>query len=156
MNKTSINKQIKELLKSGAYQDALDALMHVCEPKGHVRVPPDAYEYMKKYSGATRESFFVILLNGSNEIIGHERITTGLVNRTIVHPREVFKPAIIKSCSAVILCHNHPSGNLTPSQEDIDITERLKKAGEIIGIPVLDHIIISRNGYTSMVELRLF
>jgi len=155
MDKVALNKQIKDCLKSGAYQDALDVLMQVCESKGAARSPNDAYEYMKKYSGATRESFFVILLNGSNEIIGHERITTGLVNRTIVHPREVFKPAIIKSCSAVILCHNHPSGNLTPSQEDIDITERLKKAGEILGIPVLDHIIISRKGYTSMQELNL-
>jgi len=79
-------------------------------------------------------------------------VSIGTVNASLVHPREIFKVALLCNASAVILAHNHPSGNPTPSHEDIDITNRLKKAGEILGIEVLDHIIIGDNTWTSFKE----
>jgi len=96
-------------------------------------------EYLKD---ADREHFVVLLLNTKNKVVGINTVSIGNLNSSIVHPREVFKPAILASVAAVILGHNHPSGDSTPSKEDITITERLIEAGKILGIEVLDHIII--------------
>ena len=90
-----------------------------------------------------REQFCVILLNAKNEITGINIVSTGSVSSTPVHPREVFKPAILTNSSALILCHNHPSGNTDPSPEDIVITQRIIQAAEIIGLQVHEHLIIS-------------
>jgi len=98
------------------------------------------------------EYFFGITLNGAHQIIDIHTITKGLVNRTLVHPREVFRPVLLDNATAIIVAHNHPSGNLEPSREDKDITNRLKEAGDLLGIKVLDHIIFSSNGYRSMLE----
>ena len=102
------------------------------------------------------EYFFTITLNGAHKIIDTHIISKGLVNRTLVHPREVFRPAILDNSTSIIIAHNHPSGNLQPSEEDKAITQRLKTAGEIIGIRVLDHLIFSSNGYLSMLEANEF
>ena len=104
------------------------------------------------------ECFICITLNGSHKIIGVYVVSQGLVNRTLVHPREVFRPAIADNATAVIIAHNHPSGNLTPSLEDRDVTKRMKQAGDIIGIKVLDHLIVapSLNGYFSFLEGNIF
>lgn len=102
------------------------------------------------------EHFFVVSLNGAHKIINAYTITKGLVNRTMVHPREVFRPTILDNASAVIVAHNHPSGSLEPSVEDKDVTRRLRHAGDILGIRVLDHIIFSSNGYRSMRESEEF
>ncbi|MCT4562811.1 MAG: DNA repair protein RadC [Maledivibacter sp.] len=99
-----------------------------------------------------KEHFKVIFLNTKNEIIAYETISIGSLNASIVHPREVFNRAIKKSSASIILLHNHPSGNPEPSKEDINITKRLIKAGEIIGIDVLDHIIIGDGNYFSLKE----
>lgn len=97
-----------------------------------------------------KEHFRVILLNTKNQIISIEEISIGNLNSSIVHPREVFNIAIRRSANSIILVHNHPSGDSTPSTEDINITRRLIEAGNIIGIKVLDHIIIGDNNYTSL------
>lgn len=102
-----------------------------------------------------QEEFFVISLDTKNKIIDKKRISKGSLNASIVHPREVFKEAILNSANAIILCHNHPSGDPNPSREDIDITKRLIKAGDLIGICVLDHIIVGSNKYISFKEERL-
>ncbi|HIJ87415.1 MAG TPA: JAB domain-containing protein [Desulfuromonadales bacterium] len=90
-----------------------------------------------------REYFVALLLDGKNKIIGIHTVSQGSLNQSVVHPRETFKSAILANAAAVILAHNHPSGDLTPSSEDIAITRRLKEAGDILGIKVLDHIIVN-------------
>ena len=90
-----------------------------------------------------KEAFVVAFLNTKNRVIDHEVVSVGTINSSIVHPREVFRNAIINKANSVILCHNHPSGDLTPSTEDINITRRLKETGNLLGIKVLDHLIIS-------------
>jgi DNA repair protein RadC len=90
-----------------------------------------------------KEAFVVAFLNTKNRIIDHEVVSIGTINSSIVHPREVFRNAIINKANSVILCHNHPSGDLTPSTEDINITRRLKETGNLLGIKVLDHLIVN-------------
>ena len=90
-----------------------------------------------------KEAFVVAFLNTKNRVIDHEVVSVGTINSSIVHPREVFRNAIINKANSVILCHNHPSGDLTPSTEDVNITRRLKETGNLLGIKVLDHLIIS-------------
>jgi len=101
---------------------------------------------------ATQEEFHVILLNEKHHVIKTEQITVGLSNKSLAHPREVFRSAIRESASAVILVHNHPSGDPTPSQDDKIITKELKTAGDTLGIRVLDHVILARDNVLSMVE----
>jgi len=99
-----------------------------------------------------REHFRIIILNTKNHVLGVELVSVGSLNSTVVHPREVFKTPLKRSAAAVILVHNHPSGDPTPSQEDIDLTRRLAEAGKVLGISVLDHIIVGDNRYVSLKE----
>lgn len=99
-----------------------------------------------------QEHFICILLNTKNFIISKETISIGTLNASLVHPREVFRPAIKRAAASIICVHNHPSGNPDPSPEDISITKRLIEAGQTIGIEVLDHIIIGGNSYVSLKE----
>ena len=115
-----------------------------------IKNPDDAFCLIKRYQNAQQEQFIVITLNGSHEPISVSIATIGIVNRTIVHPREVFIRAIQDMAVAIIICYNHPSGTLIVSPEDNEITERLYDAGKLLGIHVLDHIIFSRNGYMSL------
>lgn len=101
--------------------------------------------------GKEKECFMVIPLNKRNVVIGNEEIISmGTLDSSLVDCREVFRKAIVKSAASVVIAHNHPSGNTEPSPEDIDITRRLVKAGETLGIEVLDHVIVSDEGYTSL------
>ncbi len=118
--------------------------------------PGESFNLVKKYAEDEQESFIVIFMDGAHNCIDVKQITKGLLTKTIIHPREVFRPAIMLNSAAIILCHNHPSGNMEPSPEDLDITRRIKEAGEIIGISVLDHMIISKNGFMSMLETGVF
>jgi DNA repair protein RadC len=102
-----------------------------------------------------KEKFIVVCLNSANKIIKHETISIGNLNSSIVHPREIFKVAIDCLSASVILIHNHPSGNLEPSNEDISITKKIIEAGKLMDIPVFDHLIVAGDGYTSFVEKRL-
>ena len=99
-----------------------------------------------------QEHFYIIMLNNQNNITGEQLITKGILNTSIIDSREVFKPAIRNSASRVILVHNHPSGDPNPSSEDREVTEKLIDAGELLGIKVLDHIIISKDKYWSWKE----
>ena len=98
-----------------------------------------------------RENFVAVLLNTKNEVLEYPTISVGTLSSSLVHPREVFKPAIRASAAGVVLAHNHPSGKVEPSREDRDVTRRLVEASEIIGIEVLDHVILG-DGYFSMKE----
>lgn len=97
-----------------------------------------------------KEHFKVVILNTKNQIIDIDTVSIGTLNASIVHPRETFIVAIRKSANAIIVCHNHPSGDPTPSKEDLSITRRLIEVGDLMGIKVLDHIIIGMNKYTSL------
>lgn len=99
-----------------------------------------------------QEYFICISLNGAGEVVGNRIITVGLVNHSLVHPREVFADAITDRAASVIFVHNHPSGTLEPSKQDILMTKQLVEAGAILGIKVLDHLIVSKKGHLSMKE----
>lgn len=102
-----------------------------------------------------QEQFIVVCLNSSNKIIKYKVISTGTLNSSVVHAREIFKVAIDNNSASIILLHNHPSGNPEPSNEDITVTKRLVEVGKIMDIPVFDHIIIAGNKYTSLVDKRI-
>jgi DNA repair protein RadC len=106
-------------------------------------------EEMRHY---LREHFRVLLLDTKNKVLGMEEISIGSLNTSLVHPREVFRPAIRKACASVILIHNHPSGDPTPSSEDIAVTRRLYEAGRLLGIEVLDHVVIGDGRFVSFRE----
>lgn len=114
--------------------------------------PLQVFEMFKNLVLETKEHFLCLHLDGKNRIVCLDRVSVGSLNQSVVHPREVFKSACIISAAGIILVHNHPTGDPTPSTEDITITRRLKEAGELIGIPVLDHIIIGDGQYVSFVE----
>jgi DNA repair protein RadC len=110
---------------------------------GTLLTTPDAVEkYLNELKAAQQECFVVIALNAKNKVIEKHLVSIGTVSSALVHPRECFRPLIESSASACILVHNHPSGDPTPSSEDIKITRQLISAGEIMGIKVLDHIVI--------------
>ena len=122
-------------------------------PEGiKIETPVDVLPLVRHYGDRRQEHFLCISLNGANEVITTRVVSVGLVNKTQVHPREVFAEPITDRASAVILAHNHPSGNLSPSKEDLQITRQLKEAGETLGITVLDHIIFSQKGHYSFLE----
>jgi DNA repair protein RadC len=104
------------------------------------------------FVGLKREEFRVLVLNNKNHVIKKNVVSVGTISEAIVHPREVFREAIREAGSSIIITHNHPSGVLTPSKEDIQTTKRIREAGDIIGIELLDHIILSEVSYLSMRE----
>ena len=115
-----------------------------------IRNGRDAYEYLADMRALGKEQLRGLYLNSHNRIVHDEVISLGTINSNLVHPREVFRPAIEYSAAAVILAHNHPSGVTEPSDEDRRVTEQLVKAGRLIGIEVLDHIVIGKDGWKSI------
>ena len=121
----------------------------------HIKTPKDLIPFVRNYAINKKEYFLTITLNGGHNIIQIHVVSVGTINRTLIHPREVFVDAIKENASAVIFCHNHPSGNTKPSEDDIITTKTLLDASEIIGIKVLDHIIVDCNSYFSFLEHNL-
>ena len=118
-----------------------------------VHGPEDAAHYaMPRFRFEQREHFAVMLLNTKNHILGLTDVSVGSLSASIVHPREVFRAALRYAAAAMILIHNHPSGDPSPSQEDISVTQRLVRAGKIMDVPVLDHIILGDGRFTSLKE----
>jgi len=124
----------------------------LCPGKKKISFPSDVYPLLTHYVDRDQENFFSLSLNGAHEVKSVRLVTKGLLNRTIVHPREVFAQSVAERAAALIVAHNHPSGNLQPSHEDREITQRLKQSGEILGIQLLDHIIFGEEGYYSFLE----
>jgi DNA repair protein RadC len=117
------------------------------------RTPDDvANYYIPGFQGERVETFLTLLLNSTNQVFREVEVAKGTLNSSIVHPREVFRVAITESAAAIILIHNHPSGNSEPSKEDLLITKQLVEAGKIIDIKVLDHIIIAGDSFTSFAQ----
>lgn len=132
---------------------ALTKKLSKAVPSNHVviRGPEDVYHWLKdEVKLLDREHFVAVLLNIKNQVIAKEVVSIGTLNSSMVHPRELFKRAIRRSAASIILVHNHPSGDPTPSREDITITKRLMEAGEIIGVQILDHIIIGFEQFVSL------
>jgi DNA repair protein RadC len=112
-----------------------------------IRSPQDAQKLAAaQIADEDREVFLVMMLNTKNQVIGLHRVHVGSLNASIVHPRDVMKSAILNNAASIIVSHQHPSGDTTPSREDIEVTKRLAEAGKIIGIEVLDHVIVSQTG----------
>ena len=116
--------------------------------------PLDGAKVIKAYIGnSDRENFVVVCLDTKNNITAIHTVSTGTINETIVHPREVFKIAILANSASIIIAHNHPSGNPSPSEDDVKTTKKIFDAGEILGIEVLDHIVLGDEGqYVSLKE----
>ncbi len=117
-----------------------------------ISCPEDAWQLVRHFDDRMQERFLCCCLNGANDVMAVRVVTVGLANRTIVHPREVFARAVAERSCAVVVAHNHPSGRLEPSPEDLDITERLRQAGELMGIPLLDHLVFSQDSFMSLAE----
>jgi len=117
----------------------------------YINSAKDAVAQLQELRTARKEHFVVLYLNARNQLIHKETISIGTLNASLVHPREVFKPAIEHLAASVILAHNHPSGGCEPSEADLELTKRLKEAGKILGIEVSDHLIITKNDFQSTI-----
>jgi DNA repair protein RadC len=118
-----------------------------------IRSAVDVYERVRlRMRDLAHEEFHVLLLNTQNEVLRQLQVTRGTLDASLVHPREVFRPAIAEAAASVILLHNHPSGDPTPSAEDRAVTRQLVGAGELVGIEVLDHVIVGEGRYVSLAE----
>lgn len=128
------------------------ARRYLCPTKKVISCPRDVVPFLLHYGDRSQETFISVLLNGANEILCVRPVTTGLLNKTLSHPREVFSDAVKRRAGAVIVAHNHPSGRLIPSEDDKKITETLRKAGDLLGIRLLDHIVFNGWDYFSFLE----
>jgi len=128
------------------YRAVMEAFArYVADEHPRVETPELAADLLRPVlAGCEQEEFHVLLLNTRNELVRDEQATIGLLDRTQIHPREVFRSAIRENCSRVLLVHNHPGGDPTPSAQDIAATRQLVEAGRIIGIEVLDHVVLGR------------
>lgn len=139
--------------KATAISAAFEFVRRRIKPEGlKIKFPVDVLPLIQHYGNRKQEHFLCISINGANEVMNVRVVTIGLVNKSHVHPREVFADVIAERASAVIIAHNHPNGELKPSAEDVAITKRIKEAANILGINLLDHIIFNAKGYYSFVE----
>jgi len=129
----------------------------ICERKVEYKcvltAPAVVYGFLVQFlklNKKAKENFVVITLDSAHVPISVRTVSVGTVNRALVHPREIFRPAIVDNAAAIIIAHNHPSGKIEPSPEDFDITRRLKQASEILGISILDHLIVGKTDFYSM------
>jgi DNA repair protein RadC len=141
------------LAKATLIVAALELARRRIRPEGlKINFPIDVLPIISHFADRKQEHFICISVNGANEVITSRIVSVGLVNKTQAHPREVFADPITDRASAIIVAHNHPVGSLIPSKEDIEVTQRLKAAGDTLGIRLLDHIIFNQKGYYSFLE----
>ena len=174
MSVETMSKKIVEVLDCGNNEDMVERLRKMkgigegkalavaaaielgkrrtCHLGAHIQSPADIIPFVNHYAMNGKEHFLAVTLNGGHNIIQIHVVSIGTANSTFAHPRDVFYEAIKENASAVIVCHNHPSGEVEPSEEDIECTSKLVQASKIIGIPLLDHIIIDCSSYYSFLE----
>lgn len=139
--------------KAALVAAAFEFVRRRIKPQGlKIKFPADVLPLIRHYSDRKQEHLICISVNAANEVINVRVVTIGLIDKTHVHPREVFADAIYDRASAVIIAHNHPVGDLTPGKKDIDITRNIKEAGKVVGISLLDHIIFNSKDYYSFAE----
>jgi DNA repair protein RadC len=141
-------KQIKAVYETLTVAEGVGSYL---SPKIRYTSPTQIYDTFGFLEYETKEYFIALHLDGKNRILAVDICSVGSLNQSIVHPREVFKTALLSSAAAIILLHNHPSGDPTPSSEDLEVTKRLREAGDLLGIKVLDHLVIGST-YYSFVE----
>jgi DNA repair protein RadC len=161
LDNTSANPSLEQLqsidgigpAKATIILAALEFARRRIRPEGFkIGLPPDVLPLIQHMADRKQEHFLCISLNGAYEVIAVRTVSVGLVNKTQVHPREVFADPITDRATAIIVAHNHPTGNLSPSKDDIAITRQLESAGDTLGIRLLDHIIFGHKGYYSFKE----
>jgi DNA repair protein RadC len=118
-----------------------------------MRSPADVARFVRALVGTdAREHFVVVMLDGRHRPVAYQVVSIGTATASLVHPREVFQPAVGIGAVAILVAHNHPSGDPTPSAEDREVTDRLLRAGQLIGIPLLDHVVVAERGHVSLRE----
>lgn len=123
------------------------------KPEGvKIETPADILPLVRHYADRKQEHFLSVTINGANEVLNVRVVSIGLIDRSPMHPREVFADAVADRASGIVVAHNHPAGSLEPSAADSEVTRQLKGAGEFVGIELLDHIIFNRTGYFSFLE----
>lgn len=161
IDEKGIKVQAKDILdidgigeaKATTIAAAFEFVRRRIKPEGlKIKFPVDVLPLIQHYGDRKQEHFLCVSINGANEVMNIRVVTIGLVNKSQVHPREVFADVIAERASAVIVAHNHPQGELKPSNEDIAVTKTIKEAASILGIGLLDHIIFNSKGYYSFVE----
>lgn len=139
--------------KSTLIAAAFEFVKRRIKPEGlKIKFPADVLPLIQHYSDRKQEHFLCVTVNGAREVMNVRVVSIGLINKTYVHPREVFADVITERASAVIVAHNHPNGDLLPSEEDILVTKQLKDSANLLGISFLDHIIFNTKGYYSFLE----
>ncbi len=126
----------------------------VNESPNKIRTPKDILPLLESEKFMKQETVIVFTLDGNNQVIKKHIVTIGLANQAHIHPRECFAPAFEDRAVSIFLAHNHPSGNVEPSEADLVATKRMAEAGKLLGIPLIDHIIVSQNGYNSLRDMR--
>jgi DNA repair protein RadC len=161
IDEKGLNVRAEDLTKHEGVGDAKATLILAAiefarrriKPEGaKIETPADLLPHVRHYADRKQEHFLCASINGANEILNIRVVSIGLIDRTPVHPREVFADALEDRASAIIVAHNHPTGGLEPSPSDIEITHQLKAAGSVVGISLLDHIIFNRREYFSFLE----
>ena len=142
------SKRIRQI--KSVYENGPDYC--TAHPRDRFTTSKEVFEFFKNMCDETKEHFVTLHLDSKNRLACMDVVSTGSLNASIVHPREVFKTALLSNAAALILIHNHPSGDPTPSREDLELTGRLKEAGELLGLRVLDHIIIGEDCYVSLAD----
>jgi DNA repair protein RadC len=145
--------QAKASVLVAAFELARRAFDHDVGIAPTISAPRDILPLIADIKDHRKEHFLALFLNGRNQVIRREDVSIGSQSQTLVHPREVFAPAVGSSAAGVVLAHNHPSGEVNPSQNDVELTRRMVQAGEIMGIEVLDHVIISSTAFLSFKEM---
>jgi DNA repair protein RadC len=153
VSKMSIDNEKVRMHRLPIYRVALVRESSQPSMLNRITTPRNVYEIASSYlEGVDREHFVVIMLDTKNQVIGINTVAIGVLASCPIHPREVFKPAILVNAAGVILLHNHPSGDPSPSQDDLLLTSRLREAGEVLGIQVVDHVILGYANYVSLKE----
>lgn len=158
MNGSLTAKELSEIYgigdaKAALICAALEFVRRRIRPEGtKIKEASDVYPLIRHFAERMQEHFICVSLNGAHEVLSIRVVTIGLLNSTQVHPREVFSDPIAERAASVIVAHNHPSGNLSPSKEDIRVTESLNSASKLLGISLLDHIVFTKSGFLSLKE----
>jgi len=141
------------IAKAASILAAIEFVRRRIKPEGlKIKFPADVVPLIQHYADRKQEHFLCISINGANEVINIRVISIGLVNKTTVHPREVFADVITDRASAIIIAHNHPFGDIKPSEEDVKVTKQINESARLLGLNLLDHIIFNRKSYYSFAE----
>ena len=147
------DQAVKELAQNYSVTELREALLSLVKVKGqHITKAIDIKSILTPSAAEEQEYFLLITLNSSHEVIKIHEVTKGLLNRTLVHPREIFRRALLDNAASIIVAHNHPSGSVDPSPEDKEITTLINESARLMGITLLDHVIIGADNYYSFRE----